>query len=89
MHPDLVRIDPTTASRGGDAGSENRHREAGIHRVLNTDVAVVQEFPIKRWRIDVFSKGGSSGVLNEDADEFCGRLGEIVLDILLHVNDEH
>ena len=87
MHPGLVCIDSTTAFRGGDASSENRHRKAGIHRVLNTDVAVVQEFPIKRWRIDVFSKGGSSGVLNEDADEFCGRLGEIISDILFHVNE--
>ena len=36
----------------------------------------------------MFSEGGGIGVLNEDAEELRGCLGEIFFDILLEVDDE-
>ena len=36
----------------------------------------------------MFSEGGGVGVLNKDAEEFCGCLGEILFDILLEVDGE-
>lgn len=87
-HLDLVISVEPLFSKHGEASSENRHRETSIHRALNADVAGVREFPNKRWRIDVFSEGSGVGVLNEDAEEFRGRLVEILLEILLDVDDE-
>ena len=54
-----------------------------IHRILNTDVAVVREFPI-----DTLSKGGGVGILDEDPEEFPGRFIEILSGILLYVDGE-
>ena len=88
MHLDLIVLVEPLFSEHGKASSENRHRETSIHHTLNADVAGVQEFPIEWRRIDVFSEGGGVGVLNEDAEEFRGRLGEIFFDILLEVDDE-
>ena len=87
-HIDLIVSVQPLLPEHSEASSENRHRETGIHRALNANVAVVRELPIKGWRIDVFSKGGSVSVLNEDPEELRGRLGEILLNILLHVDDE-
>ena len=36
----------------------------------------------------MLSEGGGIGVLDEDAEEFRGRFGEIFFDILLDVDDE-
>ena len=55
-----------------------------IHRMLNTDVAIVREFPI-----GTLSKGGDVGILDEDPEEFPGRFIEILSNILLYVDGEH
>ena len=87
-HLDLIVSVEPLFPKHGEASSKKGHRETSIHRALNADVAGVREFPIKGRRIDVFSEGGGVGVLNEDAEELRRRLGEILLDILLDVDDE-
>ena len=75
-------------SEYGEASSRNLHREASGRRTLNADIAGVQEFPIERWRIDVFFVGGGVGVLNTDPEEFCECLGGTFFDILPEVDGE-
>jgi hypothetical protein len=87
-HLDLVVSVQPLLPKHGEASGGNRHRETGIHRTLNADVALVREFPIEGWRINVLPKRGGVGVLDEDAEEFCGRFAEIFFDVLLDVDDE-
>lgn len=87
-HLDLVISIEPLFSKHGEASGENGHRETSIQGALDADVAGIREFPIKGRRIDVFSKGGGVGVLNENAEELRGRLAEILFDILLDIDDE-
>jgi len=69
VHPFLVKDCETSG--------EDRYREAGIHRTLNADVAVVGE-----------STCSPNAVLDEDTEEFCRSLAKIPLDISPDVDDE-
>jgi hypothetical protein len=87
-HLDLIVSVQPLLPKHREASGENRHRETGVHRTLDADVAPVREFPIEGWRVDVLSKRGGVGVLNEDAEELCGRFAEIFFNVLLDVDDE-
>jgi hypothetical protein len=88
-HLDLVVSVQPLLPKHGEASGENRHRETSVHRALDADVALVREFPIEGWRINVLPKRGGVGVLDEDPEESCGRFAEIFFDVLLDVDDEH